>query len=566
MKKIFSIFAAILFAGSMMAAIDNNSTWTETAFADLPDGATVVIINNFGNSIANATVTKAPAKVAASYNSSTKKISVTTSGKSLTDIAWKVEKTTNGTKFWVYESTTHLLGLSKTNDNNAVAVNVATTAKYNEFVMGSNGKLLKYYDAGRFVGEYVGGSDWRSYSTENANNYKKSGTEQALTFYVLDAAVECKSSVNIAKAEEAPEHGSFSLSVEGEVCIDGGKASTIVTATPDAHYHLASVNATVGTVGAISGNTCEITEIDADATISVEFEEDTKFAVTWSVNGETSTTQVYAGEKPVFPATPAAFDDNSTTFYGWATESWASKLENLEGKTVYKKAADMPAVDKAVTYYAVFTKATGSADSETLDEDEIKDNFTDESHKYTDDAVSFEDGDVTWKAVYNVDAAGRPWFQIKADAYLQITAPSDIVKVAVIVTSTSNQSGGIADKTKYNPFSSACTLALYSALDEEEPVGSVVSNTSDSYQELVIEDLSDDFNELFLKPSGACRVWEVTVTYGNVSYSDFITVKQGGSTAVDNTTVIKTVKTIENGMVIIEKNGVRYNVMGQIVK
>ena len=192
MRKLKLFFACLLMAvlsiGQMWGAIDANSTWTATAFADIPDGATVVIINNFGNSFANATVTKAPAKVAASFSSTTKKITVSTTGKSLDDIAWTVEQATNGTKFWVYGSTTNLLGLSKTNDNNAVAVNTASNAQYNEFVMGANGKLLKYYNAGRYVGEYVSGSDWRSYNAENASNYKSGTTEQALTFYVLDAA------------------------------------------------------------------------------------------------------------------------------------------------------------------------------------------------------------------------------------------------------------------------------------------------------------------------------------------------------------------------------------------
>lgn len=40
-----------------------------------------------------------------------------------------------------------------------------------------------------------------------------------------------------------------------------------------------------------------------------------------------------------------------------------------------------------------------------------------------------------------------------------------------------------------------------------------------------------------------------------------------GTTAIDNTNAeFKSIKTIENGALIIEKNGVRYNAMGQIVK
>ena len=45
------------------------------------------------------------------------------------------------------------------------------------------------------------------------------------------------------------------------------------------------------------------------------------------------------------------------------------------------------------------------------------------------------------------------------------------------------------------------------------------------------------------------------------------TYETGGATALDNTAIEnKAVKTIENGMIIIEKAGVRYNVLGQIVR
>lgn len=195
MKKHFFLLSLLLSLtlgiGQMWGAINVNSTWTATAFGSIPEGSTVIIINANGKAISNATVTKAPAKIEAAYNSTTKKISVSTSGKTLDDIAWTTENGTNGTKFWVYGSTTNLLGLSKLNDNNAVAVNVATTAIYSEFVMGANGNLLEAMNGssrgGRFVGEYISGSDWRSYNSETANNYKSGSSVPALTFYVLDA-------------------------------------------------------------------------------------------------------------------------------------------------------------------------------------------------------------------------------------------------------------------------------------------------------------------------------------------------------------------------------------------
>ena len=91
------------------------------------------------------------------------------------------------------------------------------------------------------------------------------------------------------------------------------------------------------------------------------FKQKAQYTVTWNVNGETSTSQVYKDEKPVFPATPAACEATSTTFVGWATENWTGKIENLDDKTVYTSAAEMPAVGAAVTYYAVFAKVAGES-------------------------------------------------------------------------------------------------------------------------------------------------------------------------------------------------------------
>ena len=86
-----------------------------------------------------------------------------------------------------------------------------------------------------------------------------------------------------------------------------------------------------------------------------------KYTVTWNVNGEVyETTQVTEGSKPTFPATPSSCDATSNTFYGWATATWDGKIDNISEKTIYTSANNMPAVNGAVTYYAVFaTKGAG---------------------------------------------------------------------------------------------------------------------------------------------------------------------------------------------------------------
>ena len=184
---------------------------------------------------------------------------------------------------------------------------------------------------------------------------------KSITVVYEESAAECSSEITITKADN-PANGTFTIDNSGAVCIDEGNATVNVTATPAEHYHLASVTSTVGTVGTISNNTCAITDINANTTVSVTFAENDKYQVTWNVSGDESLkTNVYAGEKPVFPSNPSSCDATSTAFYGWATAPWTGKLDDLSEKTVYTNASAMPDVNAAVTYYAVFAKSSGSA-------------------------------------------------------------------------------------------------------------------------------------------------------------------------------------------------------------
>ena len=178
----------------------------------------------------------------------------------------------------------------------------------------------------------------------------------SITFYTASAT--CSSSITITKGVD-PANGTFTLSNSGSVCIDDGNASATVTATPITHYHLATVTTSAsGSVGSISGNICTVSDISANTTINVTFAEDTKHTVTWSVNGNESTTsEVYDGEKPTLPSEPSACDPTSTTFIGWSTTAWGGKIDDVSAKNIYTSADDMPAVTASVTYYAVWAKA-----------------------------------------------------------------------------------------------------------------------------------------------------------------------------------------------------------------
>ena len=79
----------------------------------------------------------------------------------------------------------------------------------------------------------------------------------------------------------------------------------------------------------------------------------TKYTITWSVDGETSTEQVTENEKPSAPSVTDCSE--SRVFVGWTTSSTVS-----EKPAELYTAATIPAASKAATYYAVY------ADKETL--------------------------------------------------------------------------------------------------------------------------------------------------------------------------------------------------------
>ena len=112
--------------------------------------------------------------------------------------------------------------------------------------------------------------------------------------------------------------------------------------------------------------TCSTNSIYIKSIAITEAASAVNHTVTWNVNGDQSvTTQVTEGSKPTFPTTPSSCDATSTTFYGWATATWDGKINDTNGKTIYTSANEMPAVNGAVTYYAVFAKATTTGGGST---------------------------------------------------------------------------------------------------------------------------------------------------------------------------------------------------------
>ena len=168
-----------------------NPQWVATSLSNISDNATIIILSNSDNSdiaLPSTTTNTNPSKKACEKSTSN---GITTikppTGTSLQDLAWTLKKVTenNSTSYKFYQegSTTVRLYLNGTNSNTALRVG-DTNSSNDQFVLGDLGKLLKVTTATRYVGPYNSGTDWRTYSTENASNYNSA----SLTFYVLQTS------------------------------------------------------------------------------------------------------------------------------------------------------------------------------------------------------------------------------------------------------------------------------------------------------------------------------------------------------------------------------------------
>ena len=191
LKSMLLLFALIAGSTSVWATLPETPRWVATALSDISDNATVIIISNSTTAtniaLPSIATSSSPAKLACTVTTSEGITTITTpAGKTLQDLAWTLKKVTEGYKFYQEGSSTVRLYLSGTSSNTALRVG-DDTSDNDKFVLGDSGKLLKVTTATRFVGPYDNnGSDWRTYNTETATNYKGA----TLTFYVLQTSTD----------------------------------------------------------------------------------------------------------------------------------------------------------------------------------------------------------------------------------------------------------------------------------------------------------------------------------------------------------------------------------------
>ena len=167
-------------------------------------------------------------------------------------------------------------------------------------------------------------------------------------------------------------------------------SGNVITATPEDGYRVSTTNPyTVSPANSAtvtqSGNTFTVTPTD-NTTVTINFEEIPTHAAYFSVNGETTSSQVVEGAAITFPADPADIGD--MTFMGWTDAA-------IDGITdthpTYVTSATMGSND--VTFYAVFAEV-GEGGPDTYEM--LNSNSFDANAKYVIGATQLANDNTMW--------------------------------------------------------------------------------------------------------------------------------------------------------------------------
>jgi len=349
---VLSLLPAIALTASA-ATLDNTARWTEVTWSQISDGDTIVIANTNNKALPNTTTSTNPAKVSVTVSGSAGSLTITPGSGTINSLAWDVKVQSGaGTssmiaKLYQHDSTTVNLYLTGTSSN--TALRVGTTTSNNTFTMGSGGKLLKVTTGTRYVGEYVSGSDWRTYNSETAANY----SSQSLKFYKLNASAPATTySVTVTQ----PSNGSITYSDT----LTGLSANSTVTLTanPNTGYQLGSWNIQGAASTSTNGNSVTITMGSANVTATCSFTAKTQYTLTYNVNGTTTTESPspYGGDSVTLPSSVAT-TPNGYTFVGWLASTYATSDTVPTGLLGPGAGYTMPNAN--TTLHAVFAQGDG---------------------------------------------------------------------------------------------------------------------------------------------------------------------------------------------------------------
>ena len=342
LQFMFLLCALIVGSSHVWATVPANPVWVATALADISDNATVVIICNS----TEATNIALPS-TATSTNPAKKTCTVTTTdgittitppaGTTIQDLAWTLKKNTGeNTTYQFYQEGSSIirLYLTGTSSNTALRVGDATSSN-DQFVLGGSNKLLKVTTGDRYVGPYDNnGSDWRTYSSETATNYKGA----VLTFYVLKVTTATTPPItSTGNTHPDLKNGTSAGSLSAAVTVTSGGAAvdgaTVTWTSSNTDVATIASNGTVTLVG--TGSTTITANYAGNSTYSASSANyiltvtDTRVATTTTIS-DAGLTNVDLKDGTAAGSLSASVKVSSTdAAVGGATVTWASSDEDV---------------------------------------------------------------------------------------------------------------------------------------------------------------------------------------------------------------------------------------------
>ena len=222
MRKFFSFFAALLFAGSMMA-----ETYTKTAYADLQSGDVVIITMQKGTDVFAASNDKGTGAAPVATAVTVADNAITTDA---TNILWTVVKDGDNISFQAGEAYLYC-----TNSNNGVRVG---SGEAKVFSIDATSGYLYNNGTSRYIGVY-NSQDFRCYTSVNSSIqgqtlafYAVSGTPVVgqPKYYVAGSMNEWKANANYKLSANPAVDGeymgefTFAANDEFKVIMDNGSA------------------------------------------------------------------------------------------------------------------------------------------------------------------------------------------------------------------------------------------------------------------------------------------------------------------------------------------------------
>ena len=289
--------------------------------------------------------------------------------------------------------------------------------------------------------------------------------------------------------------------------------------------------------------------------------------VTWSVNGNTSTTQVVPGNTATPEETPESCQ-NGKVFVGWTQESDVAGDRPADLFTTGK------VVNEATTFYAVFATAEEGSIVPTND------------YKKITSTTELEDGNYIVVGFYNSNYYAMK-NQLTSNGYYidqqQVTPASS----GMITTTDGNIIWQIALNNN--------TLSFYNASEGKyvhiyqnntyTNVGFTTSANGNIHFSFTVSNGSWDFvntaitgknhleyyglkSDFTAYSSAGDPIYLYKQQIGpSTTYSDYTTVINCGTSAIENQVVIlKAVKVIENGQIVIIRDNEKYSILGQKIQ